>query len=351
MATSAEALGVAGDGVAALAFFGLAGALLTAWRTKMKGSRLLPAALGSAAWAALLCAGSTRALPLVEWSSFEALRLALWFSFLIGILRGSGGRVGLPIRIGAYGGAAALAAIGLLGRLGWPLPWFSEPSVLVLVGLGLSILGLLLLEQVIRHTRQSQEWRVKFLWVAVGALFAYDLIFFSVSFLFRKLDLELWLARGYVNALAAPLLAIGVMRLRAWKTRVFMSPALAVYTTSVAMAGLYLLVMAFAGYYLRVVGGQWGSILEIVFFAAAAIGLAVLFYSGSARAWLRVFVAKYFFPYKYDYRTEWLSLARQLSEGSAESPLAESGKASNHHSILPIVMRNIETKATLKLLK
>ena len=35
----------------------------------------------------------------------------------------------------------------------------------------------------------------------------------------------------------------------------------------------------------------------------------------------------------------------------AESPLAESGKASNHHSILPIVIRNIEMKARLKLLK
>ena len=105
--------------------------------------------------------------------------------------------------------------------------------------------------------------------------------------------------------------------------RMFMSPALAFYTTSVAIAGLYLIVMAFAGYYLRAMGGQWGSIVEIVFFAAAAIGLAILFYSGSARAWLRVFVAKYFFPYKYDYRTEWLGLTRQLSEGSAESPLAE----------------------------
>ena len=324
MTGSADGLGVLGYALAALAYVVFALLLTTLWRAKMKGSRLLPAIAATAVWALVLANASARGrLSALDWSIAEAVRATFWFAFLLGILTGSGGTVGAALRLGCYGAAALLVLFGIAGTVdNLPLAG-SATSLIVLTGLVISILGLVLLEQVMRHTRQSQEWRVKFLWLGIGALYAYDLLFYSVSFLFRRLDPDLWLARGYVACLAVPLLGIAVGRMKAWQARLFMSPALAFYTTSVALAGLYLIVMAFAGYYLKVYGGQWGLVLEIVFFAAAAIGLGVLFYSGSARAWMRVFVAKYFFPYKYDYRNEWLGLTRQLSAGSADSPLAE----------------------------
>ena len=281
---SAAQLGVVGYGLAAFANVLLALLLSTLWRVKMKGSRLLPVAIGSVLWAAVLAlAAAHGSMYVLEWSTAEALRFGLWFAFLIGVLSGSGGNVSPWLRIGAYGGAVLLATTGLLGAVGVHVPSLSEPNVLMLVELCLSILGLLLLEQVMRFTRQSQEWRVKLLWVACGVLFAYDLFFLSLSFLFRKLNLDLWLARGYVNALVVALLAVGIVRVKAWQTRIFMSPALAFYTTSIAMAGLYLLVMAVVGYYLRAVGGEWGAVLEIVFLAAAVMGLAgaVLFGFGA----------------------------------------------------------------------
>lgn len=323
MTPSAEGIGVAGYALAAALNLLLAALLATAWRTKMKGSRLLPAVAGTAVWAVLLAAAAARgALPSLEWAAVEALRTALWFAFLLGILTGSGGRVGRGLTLACYGSVVLTALTGLFAeRLAGA--GADATSLLFLFGLGAAILALVLLEQVIRHTRQTQEWRVKFLWLGVATFAVYDLVFYSVSALYRQLNLELWLARGYVAALAVPLLAVGIARLRTWQTRLFMSPALAFYTTSVVLAGLYLLVMAFAGYYLRAVGGQWGVVLEIVFLAAAAAGLGVVLYSGSVRARLRVLVAKYFFPYKYDYRNEWLGLTRQLSSGSADSPLAE----------------------------
>ena len=324
MSPSAEGIGVAGYALAAVAYLVFTALLTTVWRAKMKGSRLLPAVAGSTLWALLLASAAARgALPPLQWAGVEALRTALWFAFLLGILTGSGGRVGSWLKAACYGSVVLTALTGVLADVALAGADIDGTSLLFLLGLVQSILGLVLLEQVIRHTRQTQEWRVKFLWLGVGTFCVYDLLFYSVSFLYRQLNIELWLARGYVAALAVPLMAIGVMRLRSWQARLFMSPALAFYTTSVVLAGLYLLVMAFAGYYLRAVGGQWGVVLEIVFFAAAAVGLGVLLYSGSARARLRVLVAKYFFPYKYDYRNEWLGLTRQLSSGSADSPLAE----------------------------
>ena len=40
--------------------------------------------------------------------------------------------------------------------------------------------------------------------------------------------------------------------------------------------------------------------------------------SGTMRARLRVFVAKHFFSYRFDYRNEWLRLTRLLASGSPQ---------------------------------
>ncbi len=316
-------VGLMGYGLAA-AVYGLFSLLLaTLWRERTRGSYLLPAALGNTLWASLLGLMCVRGVLLIEWPLLEALRLALWFSFLLGVLRAAGDLRQQSMRPWAYGGAGTLVLVGLVPRSFWPAGAFSQPDTLVLLQLCLSILGLLQLEQVIRHTRQSQEWRVKFFWLGLGGLFVYDLFLFSVSFLYRSLDADLWLARGYVNAMVVPLLLIGVHRVRTWEARLFLSPTVAFYTTSIAIAGAYLVVMAFAGFYLRAMGGAWGAVLEIVFLVAAGVALAVVSYSGTARAWLRVVLAKHFFPHKYDYRSEWLGLTRQLAAVSSDLPLTE----------------------------
>jgi hypothetical protein len=52
-----------------------------------------------------------------------------------------------------------------------------------------------------------------------------------------------------------------------------------------------------------------------------AVGLAflvALVVSGSLRSWLKVFVGKHFYSYRYDYREEWLRFTAMLS--SKRSP-------------------------------
>jgi putative PEP-CTERM system histidine kinase len=78
-------------------------------------------------------------------------------------------------------------------------------------------------------------------------------------------------------------------------------------------AGLYLLGMATAGYFIKFMGGTWGGVLQMGFLAAAAALLVILLFSGKLRAQIRVFLSKHFFHYRYDYREEWLKFTQALA--------------------------------------
>lgn len=318
-------------GLAAIAYLALALMLVTRWQRRFNGSFLLPAVLMSVVWSGALAWQSARTgTPLTGlFFFFEIARDTLWLVVLMRVVRGMSGR---NVPAGVYASVYVLAAavllvgfaVGVLHDLGLSARFDARSlsSMLIPGVLLLSLAGFVLIEQVHRNTRASQEWAVKFLWIGIGALFVYDLCLYSVALLFRELPLQMWEARGAANALAVPLLAVSIARTRQWSPQVFMSQRPALYTTSMIAAGVYLLAMAVAGYYIRVAGGSWGGAAQILFMFGAGLLLIVVLFSGQARAWLRVVLSKHFYPYRFDYRVEWLRLIRTLASTS-DSPLEQ----------------------------
>jgi putative PEP-CTERM system histidine kinase len=116
-----------------------------------------------------------------------------------------------------------------------------------------------------------------------------------------------------VHMLAVPFLFVAAKRRNDWIARLQVSRAAAFHSATLVIAGAYLLFMSSIGYYVRFFGGDWGGALQLnVMFAALALLVALLF-SGSLRAWLRVFLGKHFFSYRFDYREEWLRFTATLS--------------------------------------
>jgi putative PEP-CTERM system histidine kinase len=111
---------------------------------------------------------------------------------------------------------------------------------------------------------------------------------------------------------------LGIRRLSDEQPMVFVSRQVVFYTTAVLSVGIYLLLMALGGYYVRAHGGTWGESLRLLLIAGAGIVLAMLMLSRSMWRRLRVFVAKHFYRNKYDYRQEWLRFISTLS--SPDSP-------------------------------
>ncbi len=322
-----QLFGTVSYGLAATAFLGLSALLVVGWRGRKLGGLLLGACLLTAIWAVLLALQAySRPLPL--WTIFvaEMLRVGVWLFFLRALLMNM-----------AASGAPAII------RWGAPLVWFvsiaaglwlevtrgpealadGAGQVWLPAGLILSLIGISLVEQLYRNTPEKSRWAVKLLCLGIGSLFAYDLFLYAQAMLLNSIDFAIWSSRGIANALTVPLLAIAARRNPEWSLDVFVSRQVVLYSATLIGVGVYLLVMALGGYYIRAFGGDWGTVVQVLFFFGAGIVLMTVLFSSQLRARAKVFLSKHFYRNKYEYRDEWLRLIGTLSSAGSEKPIDE----------------------------
>ncbi|MEJ2344267.1 MAG: PEP-CTERM system histidine kinase PrsK [Gammaproteobacteria bacterium] len=325
-------IGTISYSIAAVFFLGLSALLLTSWRGRLHGALLLLAVVLSAAWAAVAAVASDSQAPWLTTAYYvlEVLRDAGWFAFLfqlLALIAPDNARRPALLRIGqptVFGIVALVLVIDAMLPVLPTLVQFDRRVDLTIVGhLALAVIGLGLVEQLFRNTNPDRRWAVKYLFVGIGALFAYDFFFYANALLFRRIDHDLWVARGIINAMTVPMLAVSAARNPDWSLDVFVSRRIVLHVTSLLGAGLYLLGMAGAGYYIRIFGGRWGTAAQAIFLFLALLLLFVLLFSGQMRARVKVFLSKHFFNYKYDYRDEWLKLLRTLTSMADQADMRE----------------------------
>jgi putative PEP-CTERM system histidine kinase len=306
--------------------------LFANWQGGGRGRGLVFASAVTVLWCALLgLQEHYHNLPVSLIWTAEVVRSYVWLAFLIRLLDPkradvSGSGVGNPtsfLRGLQIAVGIQLLYLGLAPALEVRYPAFFHPIYPLFGHIGLALIGLVLIEQYFRNTRTDLRWRIKFLCFALGAMFVYDFYLYSDALLFRRLNQDLWAARGAVSALWVPLLAVSAARNPDWTLDVFVSRQVVFHSVTLFGAAIYLLMMATAGYYIRSYGGEWGSVVQIVFFMGAFLLLALLLFSGQLQARMRVFLSENFFNYAYDYRQEWLRIINTLSDTRSELPLEQ----------------------------
>ena len=288
--------------------------LKSGWQRGRAGGALIAAVLCSAFW----CAGNVALVlwPESVWSMSLALfgevaRYGAWMIFVLIVLDGLGGVSIRPLIWGVvtilFG---ALVATGV--RMQWPT---IMPAALIACVVGL----LVLVEQLFRRVPSGSRWGFKPICLALTAGAIFDLYFFADTLLFGSVDGDVWAARGAVWALLIPLVGLSAARNRDWTVKIRLSRMAAFHTSALALSGLYLLAIAAVGYYIRYFGGTWGRALQLTLLFGGVVLFGILFFSGAQRARLRVLVNKHLFPYRYDYRAEWLRFTRALGrDGEGE---------------------------------
>src|SRR5687768_13486043 len=309
--------------MAAIGHFVLAVLLLTSWRGRLHGMVLPIACCLSAFWASLLAYQAAQNPPLTLLTDVvEILRNAGWSAFLITLLGLYRHGNSLVPKLSPAMAAIIALYIGCLIVALYSHGDFDFSShrtidfINSIVGsLAMAILGMILVEQLYRNTPFKQRWGIKFACLGIGGIFAYDFYLYSDALLLRQVNPEIWAARGIVNALVVPLIAVSAARNPQWSVGITVSRRILFYSAALFGAAAYLLAMAAAGYYLRFFGGSWGTVMQVSFLFGALLLLLAVLFSGTLRSWLRVFISKHFFSYNYDYREEWLHFTRTLSEG------------------------------------
>jgi putative PEP-CTERM system histidine kinase len=321
-------------GLALAGFLAFALRMALGWHGGLRATLLFSATVASALWAAseLALAFSPGPAAWVTSSVLDTARYALWFAFLhclVDTNRSNASRASAKgVRMRWW--LVAVVSIGLLasGVLpnGEPLrATFGDRAITMVyaVRVGLSVIGLVLVERLLRSAAQPARWAVKPLCLGLAGIFGFDLFFYSDAMLYGARDPSIWVARGVAHALVIPLLAIAAARNPLWTIEMHLSRAAVLRSTALLASGLFLLAIAAAGYFVRFAGGELGKALQIEFLFAAVLLFALVGFSGSFRSKLKVFVSKHFFSYRYDYREEWLRFTRSLSADSTPQGLQQ----------------------------
>ena len=286
-----------GYGLAAVAFLALL-VLTGLSKVRSRQRRILLIVTGvNFVWALSIACSPLIALPVWLLVIVEVARIASWLVFtidLMGLLGQSAAElrllkflgVGLPAAVAGY----ILIQPVLQAYAG--IDWLPAGSALWML---IPVAGILLLENLFRNADRDTRWALKHLCIALGVIYIYDFFYFADAMASGRPSATLFAARGFVNAMMVPLIALGVARSRSWPVAIHVSRGVIFHSFALVGSGLYLVTMAAASYYLRQTDGEWGPSLQIVFLIGAASILAVIFASGSMRARVKHFISRNFF--------------------------------------------------------
>ncbi|MTJ83693.1 MAG: PEP-CTERM system histidine kinase PrsK [Telmatospirillum sp.] len=317
-----DIVGTAIFGVSAVVYLAIA-AIATAARVKaLKRWYFVAACLLTALWAALTALPETVDLPVLMTDIAEMAANVSWISFLLTLWGRLDDHEGAPPRrVLASRAFLPLLVIILLVVL----PYFynqGSPShalliLLSLVNIILPVIGLLLIENLLRTSGPAGRWEIKHLCLGLGTVLTFGFFLRSAILVEGHVEDGLIVADGLVYLLVAPLILSSFQRLKNWKlqpeVKIIASPKPALYTVVLIASGCYLLLMSALSYYVHDIGGKWGISFQVTLMVGALLAMLVSLTSSKIKSHIKVLVLKTFFTYRYDYREEWLRFIQIVS--------------------------------------
>ena len=312
-------IGLIGYSISAIAFLILFSVLLT---DRHKGSAkifLVIAAFSSSIWAFSMSYQAMTGSDLITPQVLEFTKSVSWIALLLRMLSVTHGagitRTSFMLALGSIIIFIIFMMLPVLYQYqnDGATVFGDSFNYLLASHLLLAVIGIVLIEQLYRNTRPEQRWVVKFLCLGLGGMYIYDFYMYSDGLLYKRIDLTLWHARGFVDALVVPLISIAIIRDPLWSPDIFISRKVVFHTTTLLASAVYLMIMGVAGYYVRDYGGSWGLVAQAFLLFFTLLSLLLLLFSERIRARWKFILNKHFYPYKYDYRDEWLRFIQTIS--------------------------------------
>ena len=167
------------------------------------------------------------------------------------------------------------------------------------------VFALMNLEQTFRASSGAPRYKIKYMFLGTGAIFALEIYRAGQVLLFSEIDLSLLPFYSTALIFAYGLILFAVVRHRLLNVDIFVSRYVIYKSVSLIAVGAYLSIVG-----IMVVGvqrfgeGKYVHLIPIVVFAAL-LGMAILLLSEGLRRQLQTFINVHFFRNKYDYRIKW----------------------------------------------
>lgn len=272
----------------------------------------------------VIIAGMRPDWPAGHWAFFfECLHFNAWTLSIYLTLKATSKQHTLP------------SSLRTLFLIGWPVTLFAlvatlvdpEPvfTLRVWLTLFLAVVSLVSVEQLFRYAA-SNDRQIKLLCMNLAALFLFDIYLFTHALIFQQVDPLLWQSRAAVSIATCLFMALGGLLLLQRSERpanLTLSRPIAFYTTSLVTVGVLITILALGGYYVRLYGGNWGTVIYSLVLIGAVLLVTTVFISTTIRSRLSVLINKHLFRHKYDYRSEWLRLINYLAQPAESSQANE----------------------------
>lgn len=186
-------------------------------------------------------------------------------------------------------------------------------------------LGIAQLESLLRVIPDPVRYRLKFVFIGIGALAGYQIYQASQLLLLSVWAEEQALIASFTTLISLGLVTFGLGRSR-WRevrAKVSVSPRALYGSLSFILIGLYLLTVGVIGEAVRLTGWPLSGALSTLVVFIGAIGLVAVLLSRQARAELRRFVSRHFYRSKYDYRAKWLEVTEAFRTASSEDAILD----------------------------
>ncbi len=310
-----------GYALSAIGFVGIALLVLFGWRRSISKWLFLAACLVSAVWS---LGAVTPVLTGVaaEWRVLlSPLRTSLWAGLLLSILASAHLRQRRGLILATGVALVVIPLVCLLSRVFPGLPEEQQLLLLLLPSIAGPVIGLILIESILRSCDEDQRWRLKFLFLGLGMLFAFDLFLYAQVLIFGIFTPEIQLSRSLVQLLAVPFLALFGVRNAFSERPIQLSHSAALHSTAFIASGGYLVLMTLGALVIHRYGGEWRTAGQVVFLAGAFAVLFLVLSSGAARAKAKVIIGRHVFRAKYDFRAEWRKFTTTLSGEERGTPI------------------------------
>jgi putative PEP-CTERM system histidine kinase len=297
-------------------------ASLLVWRlfagARQPGHRLLLGAFAlTACWAWLAAIEPLGALARFA----ETARNLVWVGLLYSLYASSEGRQ-QGVRLVYAAVSAVLGMEFVTTALSLAGPSAAVEQTARILGITAAAGSLVLVHNLYGQAAPSSRPNIRFAMLALALSWAYDLNFYTVSYIDPASAIGIADWRGFAIALTGPLFALAARHEDDWRIR--LSRAATFQSLSLLAICAYFAVMAVLATALRGGNGEWLRSLSAGVLAVMVVAAMVLVPSPRARGWAKVKIAKHFFEHRYDYRSEWLRFTETLgSSGPEARPLGE----------------------------
>ncbi|HEV8494834.1 MAG TPA: histidine kinase N-terminal 7TM domain-containing protein, partial [Candidatus Angelobacter sp.] len=204
-----------------------------------------------------------------------------------------------------------------------PLLRLGTPGLaLTLLFLLSAVLVIMNLESTFRATVGTMRWRVKFMILGLGMLFAVRAYTSTQLLLFRSVHFSILELNSGALLLASILVLRSLFRTGHFDLNVYPSQAVLHNSLTVLLAGVYLTIVGVLAKVVAFLGGDNTSFERKAFVVLAALVLlTVLLLSDRVRLYSKRFVSRHFQRPLYDYRTVWRTFTQATASRVEQADL------------------------------